>query len=66
MGHRLSLVVLAVAYALLTAALTWLFGPYGLLGCSVVLGAVALVWPDRTEPTPEQIAEAVRKALEGQ
>ena len=29
--------MLSVSVALVTTGLTWLFGPYGLIGCGVVL-----------------------------
>lgn len=46
------------------AGLTWWLGPIALAACGLALVAAALLMPDRSEPVPEQIAEAVRKALE--
>lgn len=40
------IVALCVAISLITAGVTWLFGPFGLLGVGVVLGAAALALID--------------------
>lgn len=58
-----SLAALAVGVALLVSGLTVLFGGWALVGCGAVLVVVALLLPDRGQPTDEQVAEAVRKAL---
>lgn len=38
--------LLAVALTLITSGATWLFGPFGLLGAGIVLGAAALALID--------------------
>lgn len=42
MTRREATVLLGVAMALVIAGLTWLFGPYGLLGAGVALTALTL------------------------
>ena len=46
---REALTVLAVAWALITAGLVWLFGPYGLMGSGAALAAVVLFGIDVKE-----------------
>lgn len=41
-----ALIAVAMAILLVTAGLTWLFGPYGLIGCGAVLLVAVLVIAD--------------------
>lgn len=60
---RQSLILLASGATLTTLGLFLLFGPWALVCAGAVVVGVALLWPDPPEPTPEEIQEAVRKAL---
>lgn len=64
--HGQSFAVLCAGALALTVGLTWALGPWALAGCGVLLVVAALLLPDRTAPTEEQLAEAVRRAVEGQ
>jgi protein-S-isoprenylcysteine O-methyltransferase Ste14 len=37
--------VLGIAAGMVTVGVTWLFGPWGLVGAGVVLAVVALIMP---------------------
>lgn len=47
MTHHQALALAAAGLALLSAGVTWLFGPYGLIGSGVAILAMALLIPRR-------------------
>lgn len=57
-----SLVLLGAGVLCFVAGLTWWLGPIALTVCGLLLAAGALLIP-HPDPTPDEVAEAVRKAL---
>jgi predicted PurR-regulated permease PerM len=69
MTRREGLVALTVMFALFTAGLTWLFGPYGLIACAVIGAAAVLLGFERVEQRrgetlPDAVPEQVHAAFE--
>ncbi len=64
MTRREALAALAVMFALFTAGLTWLIGPFGLITCAV-LGVLAVVFCfERVDkPRGEDVADALPQAI---
>ncbi len=64
MTRREATILLGVALALLVAGLTWLFGPYGLLGSGVALAVLTLfVFDIREEQRADSVAVPARPDL---
>lgn len=58
MTRREALLALAVLFALLATGMTWLFGPYGLIGCALLGGAAVLLGFERVDPRAEAVPDA--------
>jgi predicted PurR-regulated permease PerM len=56
--RREALYGLLLAVALLTAGLTWLLGPYGLIIGGVAIGAAVLLLDEKPEERREAVADA--------
>jgi hypothetical protein len=63
MTRREALLALTCMFALLATGLTWLFGPYGLIGCALLGGAAVLLGFERVEPRGEAVSDAVPDPL---
>jgi hypothetical protein len=57
------LIALSVAFALVAAGFTWLFGPYGLIGSGIGCAALVFFFVDKVEekrgdPVPDALPQA--------
>lgn len=59
MTKREALAALALAFLLVAAGLTWLFGPYGLIGAGLALAAAVTFGINVEERRGEAVADPV-------
>lgn len=64
MTRREALLSLGVMFALFTAGLTWLLGPFGLVACAVIgTGVVVFCFERVSQPRGEDVADAIPREL---
>lgn len=61
MRRREAFALLAVGLALVAAGLTWLFGPYGLIGAGLGLAAFALIGAEVRDDSGEALGAAAQR-----
>ena len=60
MSRREALAALLVAFALIAAGMTWLFGPFGLIGAGLTLAAAVTFGINVEERRGEPVADPPR------